>query len=77
MNSQVPNVIALSFAFALDLATTFCFYFPVILNYLQEEHNTLKWSLYCLVTLPSQPQNIQQFEYFPYIHKWGSFQEPS
>jgi len=61
---RVTNVIAKCLASATNLLTTFCSYFSTILNYLQQEYNTMKWSVYLLVSLPSQCHNTQQFEYF-------------
>jgi len=45
MSSQVTNIMILYFASALDLAIIVSF-ISMILNYLQQEHNTLKWSVY-------------------------------
>jgi len=57
----MTNVISLYAFSALILPQNFVFYFPTILNYLQQEYNTLKWKVNRLVTLPSQcriPNNL-------------------
>lgn len=64
-------------AFALDLVIPFYFLFLHNIKYSEQEQNTSKWSIYHLMTLSSQSQNTQQFEHFPYIHKWGIFLEVS
>jgi len=45
MSSQVTNVIALHFSFLLILPQHFGSYFSTILNYLEQAHNTLNWSV--------------------------------
>jgi len=70
MSSQVTNVIALYFAFAFDLATTFCFLlFHDIKVPPTRTQYPPKWNDYPLVTLPRQDQNTHQFEYFSYLRK--------
>lgn len=66
---SLPHVLFLH----LVLPQLFVFYFSMILNYFHQEHNTMNQSIYCLLALPSQHHNIQQFEFFSYVQKMSSF----